>query len=153
MTNPSQRTDVGFIAIMILVAAVVVWLLLTPLMPEVSLATMRRFHLGSGSFVRWAVQFPIPAMYNFANTYEVQELPPDLVDPIVLETKALYLNHFTARVVTFADGRYYHLHDGKDRWFTLTTDYRGRHVQSRWHLKRTGPKFILRRLAVQESPQ
>ena len=153
MDAPSQRTDFGFIAIMVLVGAVVVWLLLTPLVPEVSMATMRRFHLGSGSFTRWAAQFPIPAMYNFANQYEMRSVPPDLVDIILEPDEQGHLNHFPARMVTFADARYHFLRQGKDRWFMFRSDYRGRHLESRWHLKRVGNRFELHRLDAQESVQ
>tara|TARA_R110002049_G_scaffold2750_9_gene22373 strand:- start:43752 stop:44213 length:462 start_codon:yes stop_codon:yes gene_type:complete len=151
MVSPTQKTDLGFIAIMILVGVVVVWLLLTPLVPSVSLATMRRFHLGSESFTKWAMQFPIPAMYNFANQYEMRSLPPDLVDSILDPDKDGYLNHFSARVVTFADGRYHNLREGKDRWFVLRSDYRGRSLESHWHLKRVGEKHVVHRLDAQES--
>ena len=153
MTQTRPKQDFGFVTIVTLVVVVVMWLLLTPILPAVSLATMRRFHLGSQSFVGWAAQFPIPSMYNFPNTYEVRDLPPDLFVPIDQEQKRIYLNHFPCRVVTFADGRYHHLRNGQDRWFTFTTNYRGQYLESRWFLKRVGEKFVLRRLSVQDSPR
>ena len=67
--------DVGFLVICLLVCLHVIWLLLMPWVPGIAKATMNRFHLSSSSFAVWAIQFPIPTMYNFANQYEVREFP------------------------------------------------------------------------------
>jgi len=152
MQTQQAKYDSGFITIVVLVVLVTIWLLLTPVLPSCSLATMRRFHLGSGSFARWALQFPIPAMYNFANQYQLRSLPPDLVELLADEkARAGYLNHFPARVVTFADGRYQHLRDGNDRWVTLRSDYRGHFLESHWRLHHEADQFVLQRLATEES--
>ena len=68
--------DYGFFAILSLIAVITIWLLLMPVVPGIASATMHRFHLRSGSFARFAAQFPIPAMYNFANRSEVKDVPP-----------------------------------------------------------------------------
>ncbi len=148
-----RRLDAGFIAITGLVALISIWLLLTPCVPSIASATMRRFHLSSSSFLAWAIQFPIPAMYNFANQYEVRQLPPGLVDPILEESEKRHLNHFPARVLTFADNRYFLLHDGKDRWVTIETSYRGQQIETAMHARPTenGQGFELVRLGERES--
>jgi hypothetical protein len=118
-----------------LLAAVALWLLLMPWSPGIIQAGMQRFHLRTGSFLAWAFQFPIPAMYNFANRYQVDRYPPGLVDPLFEEPEMRYINHFPVRCVTFADGRFFHLRQGEDRWITVETSYRGRTLTTRFHAK------------------
>ncbi|TWT53201.1 hypothetical protein Pla22_08290 [Rubripirellula amarantea] len=134
----TQR-DHGFLAIVALVVVIAVWLLLMPWVKPIIHATMNRFHLRSASFAIFAIQFPIPAMYNFANRSDVQDYPPDLVDPLMInldpKLSGRYCNHFPARTMTFADARFFHLQDGKDRWFTIESTYRGERLTSRFHLK------------------
>lgn len=147
--------DVGFRSIVALVAIVVIWLLLTPLVPSIARASMQRFHLRGESFWVWAVQFPIPTMYNFANRYQISELPPDLVDPVLIESDKRYINHFPTRVVTFFNTRYRYLNAGTDRWLTIETTYRGQRIESQFHVKaKEGDQgFDLLRLADTESAE
>lgn len=133
--DPTAPRDLGFLAIIGLLALIAVWLLLMPWVKEISWTSMRRFHLRTSSFVAWAAQFPIPAMYNFANRAEVDRYPPGLVDPLFDETEKRYLNHFPVRCITFADGRYRQLRDGNDCWITVDTSYRGRTLETRFHAK------------------
>ena len=133
-----QRSlDPGFVGIHLLVAGVVVWLLLTPWMPAVSGATMRRFHLATGSFAGWAAQFPIPAMYNFANRswYDGSTEPGE-----TFYDGERHLNHFPARAATFADARYFQLWGDQSRRMDLRSSYRGRTLASTYRLERTGPR-------------
>ncbi len=74
-------------------------------------------------------------MYNFANRYQISELPPDLVDPIISESEKRYINHFPTRVVTFFNTRYRYLNAGTDRWLTIETTYRGQQIESRFHVR------------------
>lgn len=150
--NPNSR-DLGFIGILLLVATIAVWLFWMPWSAEISRASMRRFHLQGESFLAWAVQFPIPAMYNFSNRAEITRYPPGLVDPLLDQTHTGYLNHFPIRCVTFADGRYRHLRDKNDRWVTVVSSYRGRHVESRFHVRsKAEGGFELLRLAKENAP-
>ncbi len=148
LASTSRHQDIGFIAIVVLVATITLWLLMTPISRSIAAASMHRFHLRSHSFAVWAVQFPIPTMYNFANRYEVRELPWGLIDPIADETERRYINHFPSRIVTFVDNRYRHLHDGRDRWYAIETTYRGQRIETRMHAepKPDGNGFVLRRL-------
>ena len=153
--DSSANRDYGFIAIVGLLIAVAVWLLLMPIVGSVAETTMRRFHLRTSSFASWAVQFPIPSMYNFSNRYQFDHYPPGLVDPLFHEpVEKRYINHFPVRCVTFADGRYLELRAGKDRWITVDSSYRGKQIESRFHAK---PKpeggFTLERLDVVETSQ
>ncbi|TWU59408.1 hypothetical protein Poly51_21960 [Rubripirellula tenax] len=140
------RRDYGFLAIAALVIVNAIWLLLMPWVPAIAESTLRRFHLASSSFGVWAVQFPIPSMYNFANRTRVDALPPGLIDPILANPLSTntdqrdaperrYINHFPIRVLTFADTRWRNLHDGKDRWYELESTYRGQRIETRLHAK------------------
>ncbi len=155
MNAAQQRRDYGFIAIVILVAITTVWLLLMPWVTAIASATLNRFHLRSSSFVTWAIQFPIPSMYNFANRFRVTDVPPGLIDPILENPLAddlanRYINHFPSRVFTFADLRHLYLKDGRDRWLTIQSSYRGQQVETRMHAKPDGEGgFVLLRIPDQ----
>lgn len=131
--------DYGFIAILVGVVVIALWLLLMPIIPAIAETTMRRFHLRSGNFAGFAAQFPIPAMYNFANQTKVKNVPPGFIDPFFgnldSDESLRYINHFPAREATFSIGRYNHLLDGRDRWFTLDSSYRGEKLRSEIRLK------------------
>ena len=146
--NSTPKPDLGFIAIIALIILVAIWLILTPILPAIASQSMRRFHLRGDSFWVWAIQFPIPTMYNFANRYQISEVPPDLVDPILTDSETRYINHFPTRVVTFFNTRYRYLNQGTDRWLTIETTYRGQRIKSRFHAraKREQKGFDLLRL-------
>jgi hypothetical protein len=127
--------DYGLIAIVAVLVVIAVWLLLMPWVPAIASATLHRFHLSSKSFLVWAIQLPIPSMYNFANQYEVREFPPGLIDPILDTPERRYINHFPSRVLTFANTRYVHLSKGEDRWFTIESSYRGQTIETRFYAK------------------
>jgi hypothetical protein len=135
----TNTTDFGFLLIVAVVAVIAVWLLLTPFVPSVASSTLRRFHLRGDSFAWWSIQQPIPSMYNFANVYEIRDVPPGLIEPIFADQiERRYINHFPARVLTWAGRRYRYLHDGKDRWVKVETSYRGLKLTSRFHAKPDG---------------
>ncbi|MFK8111514.1 MAG: hypothetical protein AB8B91_04915 [Rubripirellula sp.] len=146
ISSTRNPRDKGFMAILGLVIVNVVWLLLMPWVPSIAQATMNRFHLRTSSFAAWAIQQPIPSMYNFANRYEVNEFPPGMVDPILFEGEKRYINHFPTRAFTFANKRVMYLGKGEDRWFTLESSYRGQTLESRFHLKSENDAFTLIRL-------
>lgn len=137
------KTDWGYRIIIAGVVGVVVWLLAMPWAGWVTETTMRRFHLQSGSFPRWAAQFPIPGMYNFANRYRIRATGPirdadngesplgQRAEPPVWR----HANHFPARVFTFGDGRYKRLRDGRTIRVDLESRYRGRSFASEFELR------------------
>jgi len=152
VATESVQRDFGFIAIATMAVLIAIWLLLMPWVPSIARQTLNRFHLSTSSFANWAIQFPIPSMYNCANQYKVQAIPPGLADPVI-DDGWRYLNHFPSRIFTFADGRYHHLSDHENRWFTLKSAYRGQTLESTIHLEPTGQRgrFRLIRLRSQES--
>ena len=83
-THPFQKlkhlakTDKSMLSVLMLIAGVVSWLLLTTCAPWFAKQSMQRFHLQTNSFLGWSCQFPIPSMYNFANQYKVEHYPPGL---------------------------------------------------------------------------
>lgn len=149
-----HRPDAGFLLIVLLVVSATVWVLATPWVPSVARATMKRFHLRTGSFAGWAAQQPIPTMYNFANRYEVRQWPAGLTESLQLyqatslgTLESRYINHFPVRSVTFANTRYRFLKAGEERWLTVTSSYRGQTLQTRYHLRpNDGGGFDLVRL-------
>ena len=150
-SKPVTGRDFGFAAIVALVACNSLWLLLMPWVPAIAKCSLDRFHLRTGSFVAWAIQNQIPSMYNFANQYEVRELPPGFIDPLIDETERRYINHFPARIVTFADGRYKHLRQGQHRWITISSMYRGQRVETRFHAEpKQGGGYDLVRIPPRE---
>ena len=151
-SEATQSRDYGFIAIVALLIVIAVWLLLMPLLPAIASSTLHRFHLRSESFVWWAIQQPIPSMYNFANRFEVSRFPPGLVDPIFDDTEKRYINHFPLRILTFANTRYRFLLAGQDRWVTVDSTYRGQTLETRVHAKALeGGGFELVRLPELEA--
>lgn len=150
--RPSSR-DPGFVVIVLLVSLTAAWVLLMPFFPAVASATMRRFHLRSDSYLFWAIQSPIPTMYNFANTFQVRKVPHGEPDPEGEPTVMRYANHFPMRVVTFADTRNRFLSGGQDRWYTLRSSYRGQSIVSRIHVKKKGEgRFDVLRVFPERSP-
>ena len=147
MNRVTQRPrDPFFGLIIVIMIACTTWLALTPWVPPVARATMKRFHLRSDSFILWSAQAPIPAMYNFANRYEVRELPEEMLEMPVFgfrvdepeksaEPERRYINHFPARLLTFANGRYEILNPGEDRWLTIESSYRGQRIETKIHAK------------------
>ena len=135
------------LVIVTLVVTIAIWLLLMPVVPAIASATLHRFHLRTHSFAVWAMQFPIPAMYNFANRYEVQADQASLETHSGTPFQGRMVNHFPTRIFTFADGRYLHLRHGEDRWLTIESSYRGQTLRTRFYAKPVDEHgFELRRL-------
>ena len=156
------REDPVFVLVMVGVLTVTAWLLATPVVGWVSMATMRRFHLHSENYVTWAAQFPIPAMYNFANRFRYRrvygdDVPIESIVPVFdLEGQSVnppemtpwrYLNHFPTRVMTFADGRYRYGRTGWPYEFEIESRYGDQLVRSlfRWRRTEEGVYVITRR--------
>ncbi|MCC9656125.1 hypothetical protein [Rhodopirellula halodulae] len=151
-SRSTSKPDWGYRLLMSVAVLVAGWLLLMPWCPPIIHSTMNRFHLRTPSFVQWAVQTPIPAMYNFKNTTEVRDLPPQdelsgLVDPFWLtpleETSdelgvvaSRTINHYPTREFTFANGRVRYLQEDADRWLVIESHYRGEFLQSTYQLSR-----------------
>jgi hypothetical protein len=118
----------------LLVTLVSVWLLALPISPMVQSASLERFHLQTPSFSQWAVQQPIPSMYNFENRYWTYHQPLDrqqLEDtPPRIETSMI--NHFPGRVYTFANNRYRLLHARQPGYLYMRSRYRGRDIWTAW---------------------
>jgi hypothetical protein len=131
----TPRRDYGFLAIAAFIAIVFAWLLLTPLVPSIASAALHRFHLRSHAFWWWAMQQPVPPMYAFANRYEVRDAPPDATTDAKVAPQMRYLNHFPARVLTFASTRYHYLQDKQDHWAVIESAYRGQRLETVLHAK------------------
>ncbi len=159
--NVSRRPrDLSYRVVCGLIIVVVIWLLLTPFVPAVAMSTMRRFQLASKSFAWWALQQPVPSMYNFANQTQVRSTPPGFPEPIISladendDRRWRYINHYPTRQLTFANARYAWLREGKDQWLETKTSYRGQVLTSVIHAKYVGEgKYeFLRENEIKETP-
>lgn len=136
--------DISYRIVCGMIIAVVIWLLMIPFVPSVAMSTMKRFHLSSDSYLLWSLQQPVPSMYNFANQFHAQDTPPGFPAPIISldEQEAgddwRYINHYPARKLTFADGRYDLLRYSRDQWVELKTTYRGQALETLIHAKPVG---------------
>lgn len=145
---------VGLTAIYAMIAAYAVWILLMPFCGPIARHALQRFHLVTPTFIGWAVQQPIPAMYNFANTFEVRQWPPR---EEAAATKSLlpfesplgdehdfgrihlgYINHFPSRAYTFASQRIHCCSPNEDRWIVTESSFRGQRVKVLVHLDAVG---------------
>jgi hypothetical protein len=132
MRHSADRTDRGYMALVSLLLVVMCWLLAMPFSPFIQQATLNRFHLQSSSFVLWAAQAPVPAMYNFHNRYRV-EVYPDAIPSGERMTGTL--NHFPVRLYTFGNSRSFMLRDPARHTLTVESRYRGRVLTTRWRVR------------------
>ena len=148
LTEEHQRPrDLTFRIIIGLVVVVTLWILATPFVPAVGMVSMKRFHLRTDSFTGWAALQIVPSMYNFGNTVEIFDRPASQRNPVFVSERPRYMNHFPARRLTFADGRYHVLSPGQDRWLTINSTYRGQALKTQWHVAPIGAgAFELKRL-------
>ncbi|MEO1614436.1 MAG: hypothetical protein AAFV88_01215 [Planctomycetota bacterium] len=137
-TESSKQRDPLFVVVLLGICCVSVWLLLMPFYPAIARITLERFHLQTESFGKWAIQAPVPAMYNFANQYEIRDIPEDLITPVVDSTRPRFINHFPTRILTFANSRYVLLKAGQDRWLVFRSSYRGQTLETKVHARPAG---------------
>jgi hypothetical protein len=101
---------------------------------------MGRFQLQTESFALWALAQPAPWMYNFENSTLVSDrvlTRAELLHPPQgLRWRAI--NHQSARVFTFAEGRAKHLREPGERYFYLRARYRGVERVSGYRIRVTG---------------
>jgi hypothetical protein len=107
------------------------WVGLMPFNRSIQMTSLKRFHLATDDFGTWAMQQPIPSMYNFENRYWANREPLssmrlsfgiEAAKSSGIETGIL--NHFPARAFTFAESRAVCLHQQKYRWLYLHSRYR-----------------------------
>jgi hypothetical protein len=129
-TEPrAKRFDLGYSLILGLVALVTCWLLALPFSTFVQRTSLNRFHFQTRSFASWAIQQPIPAMYNFYNRYEADQVSRG---NSVIPASQGTLNHFPLRIVTFGDNRAFILWPESPRTIDIHTSYRGQSLHTRW---------------------
>ena len=92
----------------------------------------RQFHLDSSSFGQWALQQPVPAMYNYANEvwYEPFPYEKDLMNLIEeggMDDESMYFNHYPVRYLTFRDERNFFEHEGPVQTIYVRSTYRGQY--------------------------
>lgn len=126
-----QTGDWQAAILVLVIAGVAGWLALMPFSQTMQMTSLKRFQLATENFSGWAIQQPIPAMYNFENRYWADRRPIDSMRLSFgveaarssgIETN--YLNHFPARAFTFAESRALCLHQRQYRWLYLHSRYR-----------------------------
>lgn len=118
--------DFHSLGLLATIAVIAGWLIAMPFSRSVQHATINRFHLTSGSFAQWAIQQPIPPMYNLENQYWYSPRPltlEELTNPPPSGVKSGTVNHFPARMITCASGRLLMLENQRDCWFYLKSRY------------------------------
>ena len=145
------------------IVGIAVWIVALPISSTVQETYLNRFHLATSSFVGWAVQQPVPAMYNLENRFwfrrtrltedEIDQLAtgkPDCVgedaseDSKPIQTDAI--NHFPTRTFTFAYSRNFLKRDPSG-YFYLRSRYRDREIWSMFQAEPlSASKFMIKRL-------
>jgi hypothetical protein len=130
-----RSIDGFYYVILSMVAAIALWLVSMPFCKFVQRTTINRFHLQTESFAVWAIQQPIPAMYNLYNRYEVRPSPwkpePDASEPDNTGHSGT-VNHFPLRMFTFGDNRKVFLPPEEIREIDIWSSYRGETLHTRW---------------------
>jgi hypothetical protein len=129
-TTPGRRVDRGYRGILVAVSVVTLWLLAMPFSRFIQQTTLDRFHLQTRSFPVWAIQAPVPAMYNFHNRYRVEPRLQDSTSPS--EPLTGTVNHFPVRLYTFGNTRRVMMLDRSRHMLTVESRYRGRSLMTRW---------------------
>lgn len=106
--------------------------------PESRKSSIAQFHLTRPSFLTWAVNQPVPAMYNFANEIWIGNRPKNTTPEFPQGTPFTYyytwVNHYPLRVVTFSWYRSM-IHTDKDyKYISLRTTYRDTFVETCYYL-------------------
>lgn len=127
----SSRDRLGAALTGLLVAYMLVPLALG-LVPAAAPTLIARFHLRSPDFATWAVLQPSPWMYNFENRYRISDKPLSATELARGPQGELwpFINHQTARVVTFFDQRANHLATPGNYYLYLWGAYQTTHVLS-----------------------
>lgn len=133
------KHDFGFYAILLLILIVACWLLSLPFCRFIQRASLNRFHLQTRSFTLWAIQQPIPAMYNFHNRYEIRPSPWRKDSPGQSYSERGTVNHFPLRLFTFGDNRAIFLSSPEPRQIDIWSSYRGEELHTRWTATPSSP--------------
>jgi hypothetical protein len=155
--------DASSAVLLTAIIGVAIWIVALPLSSSVQETYLKRFHLTTPSFVTWAIQQPVPAMYNLENRFwfrrtrltqdELDLLAtgePDCVgadqseDAEPIQTDAI--NHFPTRTFTFAYSRLFLKRDTSG-YFYLRSRYRDREIRSLYQVvPLTESEFAVKRL-------
>jgi len=148
--------DIPSTLLLVAIVGIALWIVALPMSATVQEAYLKRFHLASPSFLSWAIQQPVPAMYNFENqvTISTGNLEEPAENPSTRSAESasqstsdlstsgpadenmiadFMINHFPTRSFTFGHTRS-HLKENPAGNYHLTTRYRGREIRSLFQL-------------------
>ena len=138
--------DLASATLLTLIILAAFWIFLLPLNQTVQKTFLARFHLASSSFPIWAMQQPIPSMYNFENRVWISPVPitqselnqafskgnnsnpriglpaTHLTNLKTIETEQI--NHFPTRAFTFGKTRWILKQQSEPRYYYLSSRYR-----------------------------
>ncbi len=130
MPQTNGKPDWGYRCIATLLLLVAGWLLAMPFSRFIQQTTFNRYHLQTRSFTLWALQVPVPVMYNFYNRYQIEPLPWDAT--LFTQPVTGTINHFPLRLYTFGDNRALMLPRADRQMLTVQSQYRGHSLTTRW---------------------
>ena len=159
-----KSKDVPSLVLFTAIAVAASWILVLPFSSVVQEAFLRRFHLASADFPRWAIQQTIPSIYNFENKvwistrslmqFEVDQLDNDESRVASVPSgknqnvESGMVNHFPTRLATFADRRV-HLKRNPNGYMYLRSRYRGKEIKTTYELEPgTHTVFKIKRVAT-----
>ncbi len=119
-----RKRSYGALALYLLCTVVSVYLLLLAVLPALQRTLMRNFHLRTPSYLLWALQQPVPNMYNFKNELML-EIP-------MQETR--YVNHYPIQLVTNPWNRHIYFWNYGHTVLRVRSTYRGVRVVTRYRL-------------------
>lgn len=118
--------------------------------PEFQKRAITQFHLTSPSFLVWAVNQPVPAMYNFANEIWIGNRPKNASNEIPLGSPFKYyytwVNHYPLRVVTFSWYRSMIYKDKDYKYISMRTAYRNTFVETCYYLNVKDGRVFMERI-------
>ena len=100
--------------------------------------------------MEWAVNQPIPAMYNFANEIWIGNRPKNAVEGLPAPAKFKYgyiwINHYPLRVITFTSYRWMTLKDKDYKYISLRSKYKNSFVETCYYLNVKDGRIYMERV-------
>jgi hypothetical protein len=120
------------------------WQLALPFVPWVQRCLAEKYHLRTPNFALWALQQPVPCMYNMANEVVTCSYPVNasVFDDLgALRTGSVWMNHYPVRRFTWAIERDFAFPKGES-YMVARSRYRGLDYRTVWHLKLDHPSQV-----------
>ncbi len=155
-----KTKDIASAMLLLFVGCVALWIMALPLNRTVQESYLRRFHLASANFAVWAIQQPVPAMYNFENRIwasrtaaTAEELdhalcaipntrPSVASNDLATNVETDPVNHFPTRAFTFGRTRSF-LKQNPSWYYYLRSRYRDLEIRSAFKISPVSESEVL----------